>query len=257
VAADSAGLVDPAMLGVRGNSEAMGLKKILSGDSESARSVRLGLERRGTDLAAARAISLFGGDSRTGDAAEFVVSRDGLLIVAAAGAAMEAGAQDTVTPIRVHIFRSRLRAPNETPLPDPLADPAQDIRVHRATAKAYFVRAGEYIQIIDVDGRQCTDFQCFAARKLDKGLEHPLDVTATRSLVGQNYPLPGLFSKVFDQDTQPLVEVVRDGRAARCLQFRLSRALLRRPGLSRPRQLHGQLWADCERFQESRSLYEW
>jgi len=84
---------------------------------------------------------LFGGDSRTGDAAEFVVSRDGLLIVAAAGAAMEAGAQDTVTPIRVHIFRSRLRAPNETPLPDPLADPAQDIRVHRATAKAYFVRA--------------------------------------------------------------------------------------------------------------------
>ena len=141
MAADSAGLVDPAMLGVRGNSEAMGLKKILSGDSESARSVRLGLERRGTDLAATRAISLFGGDSRTGDAAEFVVSRDGLLIVAAAGAAMEAGAQDTVTPIRVHIFRSRLRAPNETPLPDPLADPAQDIRVHRATAKAYFVRA--------------------------------------------------------------------------------------------------------------------
>src|SRR5262245_10873297 len=107
------------MLGVRGNSEAMGLKKILSGDSESARSVRLGLERRGTDLAATRAISLFGGDSRTGDAAEFVVSRDGLLIVAAAGAAMEAGAQDTVTPIRVHIFRSRLRAPNENAPPRP------------------------------------------------------------------------------------------------------------------------------------------
>jgi aminomethyltransferase len=210
VAADSAGIVDPAILGVRGNGEATGLKKILSGDSESARSVRLGLERRGIDLAATRAISLFGGDSRPGDAAEFIVSRDGLLIVAAAGAAMEAGAQDTVTPIRVHIFRSRLRAPNETPLPNPLADPAQDIRVHSATAKAYFVRAGEYIQIIDVDGRQCTDFQCFAARKLDEGLEHPLDVTATRSLVGQSYPLPGLFSKVFDQDTQPLVEVVRD-----------------------------------------------
>jgi aminomethyltransferase len=210
VATDSAGIVDPAILGVRGNSEATDLKKILSGDSESERSVRLGLERRGIDLAAARAISLFGGDSRPGDAAEFIASRDGLLIVAAAGAAMEAGAQDTVTPIRVHIFRSRLRAPNETPLPNPLADPAQDIRVHSATAKAYFVRAGEYIQIIDVDGRQCTDFQCFAARKLDKGLEHPLDVTATRSLVGQSYPLPGLFSKVFDQDTQPLVEVVRD-----------------------------------------------
>jgi len=174
------------MLGVRGNSEAMGLKKILSGDSESARSVRLGLERRGTDLAAARAISLFGGDSRTGDAAEFVVSRDGLLIVAAAGAAMEAGAQDTVTPIRVHIFRSRLRAPNETPLPDPLADPAQDIRVHRATAKAYFARAANIF-------RSSMSTGASAPISSAKGLEHPLDVTATRSLVGQNYPLPGPF----------------------------------------------------------------
>ena len=72
------------------------------------------------------------------------------------------------------------------------------------------MRAGEYIQIIDVAGRQCTDFQCFAARKLDKGMEHPLDVTTTRSLMGQSYPLPGLFSKAFDQDMEPLVEVVRD-----------------------------------------------
>ena len=72
------------------------------------------------------------------------------------------------------------------------------------------MRAGEYIQIIDVAGRQCTDFQCFAARKLDKGIEHPLDVTTTRSLMGQSYPLPGLCSKAFDQGMQPLVEVVRD-----------------------------------------------
>ena len=106
--------------------------------------------------------------------------------------------------------RSSVRPASETHLPEPLADPLQDIRVNRATAEAYVVRAGEYIQIIDVAGRQCTDFQCFAARKLDKGLEHPLDVTTTRSLMGKSYPLPGLFSKAFDQDMQPLVEVVRD-----------------------------------------------
>ncbi len=40
--------------------------------------------------------------------------------------------------------------------------------------------------------------------------EHPLDVTTTRSLTGQSYPLPGLASKGFDQGMQPLVEVVRD-----------------------------------------------
>jgi aminomethyltransferase len=210
VATDAAGVIDPGLLGARGDGDARGLKQTLSADSESAQAVRAGLARRGINLARARAVRLFGGESRPGDAAEFTVARDGLLIAAAPGAAMEAGAQDTATPIRVHIQRSRLARPNETLLPEPLADPLQDIRVNQSTAEAYFVRAGEYIQIIDVAGRQCTDFQCFAARGVDRGLERPLDVTTTRSLMGQSYPLPGLFSKAFDQDMQPLVEVVRD-----------------------------------------------
>ncbi len=69
VAADIAGRVDPGILGVRGDGDARGLKRILSGDSESARAVRSGLERRGIDLAGARAIALFGGESRPGDEA--------------------------------------------------------------------------------------------------------------------------------------------------------------------------------------------
>jgi aminomethyltransferase len=210
VAANVAGVIDPAILGARGDSDASGLKQILSGSSENARSVRAGIERRGIDFARARAVTLFGGESRPGESAEFTVTRDGLLIVAAPGAVMEAGAQNAATPIRLHVFRSRLRPASETHLPEPLADPLQDIRVNHSTAEAYVVRAGEYIQIIDVAGRQCTDFQCFAARKLDRGEEHPLDVTTTRSMTGQSYPLPGLASKAFDQGMQPLVEVVRD-----------------------------------------------
>jgi aminomethyltransferase len=210
VAIDSGGTSDAAILGARADGDASGLKRTLAANDESARAVRAGLERRGIDLARARAVTLFGGDSRPGASAEFTVARDGLLIVAAPAAPMEAGAQDTATPIRVHIERSRVVKPNETELPEPLADPLQDIRVNQSTAEAYFVRAGEYIQIIDVAGRQCTDFQCFSARALDKGRERPLDVTTTRSLVGKSYPLPGLFSKAFDQDMQPLVEVVRD-----------------------------------------------
>ena len=227
VAVDAAGASDPAILGASGGSDARGLKQILSGTSESARAVRAGLERRGIDLAKARAITLFGGESRAGDTAEFTVSRDGLLIAAAPGAPMEAGAQDTATPIRLHILRSRLRAPSEAPLPEPLADPLQDIRVNHSTAEAYFVRAGEYIQIIDVAGRQCTDFQCFAARKLDKGEEHPLDVTTTRSMTGQSYPLPGLFSKAFDQGMRAAGRGgARHRRASRRLRPCLQRALL-------------------------------
>jgi aminomethyltransferase len=210
VVVNSTGTPDAGILGVRGDGGANGLKQILSGNSESARSVRAGLERRGIDLAGARAVTLFGADSRPGSSAEFKALRDGLLVVAAPGAQMEAGEQNTATPIRVHIQRSLVAKPNETLLPEPLTDPLQDIRVNDSTAEAYFVRAGEYIQIIDVAGRQCTDFQCFAARGLDKGVERPLDVTTTRSLMGQSYPLPGLYSKAFDQDMQPLVEVVRD-----------------------------------------------
>ncbi len=210
IVADASGVIDPAILGVRGDGDASGLKRILSEDNESARILRAGLERRGIDLAHARAITLFGGESRPGAGAEFTVSRDGLLIAAAPGAIMDVGAQETATPIRLHIQRSRIRPANEMLLPEPLADPLQDIRVNRATAEAYVVRAGEYIQILDVAGRQCTDFQCFAARSLDKGVAHPLDVTTTRTLTGQSYPRPGLFSKAFDQNMQPLVEVVRD-----------------------------------------------
>jgi aminomethyltransferase len=64
VAADATGAIDPAILGARGSSDASGLKQILSGTSESARIVRAGLERRGIDLSRARAVTLFGGDSR-------------------------------------------------------------------------------------------------------------------------------------------------------------------------------------------------
>jgi aminomethyltransferase len=95
-------------------------------------------------------------------------------------------------------------------LPDPLADPMDNIRVHSQTAEAFFVKAGDYIQIIDVDGRQCSDFECFSARKLDKGIEHALDVTTTRTLMGHAYPMPGLHAKYYDQEMLPLVEVVQD-----------------------------------------------
>ena len=90
--------------------------------------------------------------------------------------------------------------------PEPLAV----IRVAAATARAFTVKAGEYIQIIDVSGHQMTDFQCFSTRKLDKGIENALDATVTRTLTGRAYPIPGLPSKAFGFDFEPLVEVVQD-----------------------------------------------
>ena len=42
------------------------------------------------------------------------------------------------------------------------------------------------------------------------GVERGLDATTTRNLMGNAYPQPGLYGKFYDQDAQPLVEVVRD-----------------------------------------------
>ncbi len=147
-----------------------------------------------------------------GERASFTVQRDAVLKVSAPGGAMAADQHDTATDIELIIRRAspiRLKA-GDVPLPEPMADILQDIRVPAATARAYMVKAGDYIQVIDVAGRQCTDFQCFSARKLDKGLENALDATITRTLTGRSYPAPGLPSKMFGRDFEALVEIVQD-----------------------------------------------
>ncbi|MGH6946925.1 MAG: DUF1989 domain-containing protein, partial [Kiloniellales bacterium] len=88
--------------------------------------------------------------------------------------------------------------------------PRLDFRIDRATAAAYEVKSGEFVQIIDVEGRQCSDFQAFPLAQLDRGIERCLDVTTTRTLMGRGYPGPGLQAKYYDQDMRPLVEILQD-----------------------------------------------
>ena len=189
-----------------------GLKRLLASGEASLRGLRLGLEARGIAADALRAVTLFETTTPAGTAQDFAVEADGVVIVAAPHPTgrMDFDAQDTATPLVLEVKRATFRPMQGFDLPDPLAEPVDDIRVHSATAESYFVKAGDYIQILDVDGRQCTDFQCFAARKLDDGVEHPLDVTTTRTLMGHGYPMPGLHAKYYDQDMLPLVEVVQD-----------------------------------------------
>ncbi|SFD92428.1 trimethylamine-oxide aldolase Tdm [Roseivivax sediminis] len=210
VCADGAGRSHPGLLGEAGGAAPAGLQALLVSDDPSLRSLRMGIEARGLDLARAQAIRLFDRTTPAGTAQEFTATGEGSVIVAAPGGAMDFEAQDTATPLTVFVRRATLKRVPKFELPDPLVDPVSDIRVHSATAEAYFVKAGDYIQILDVDGRQCTDFQCFAARKLDRGIEHALDVTTTRTLMGHAYPMPGLHGKYYDQDMLPLIEVVQD-----------------------------------------------
>ena len=213
IAAGKDGRIEASLLGHAPNSDAGGLKAMLAlGDRgrDGLSRLRHGLTRRGIDLAKAGALRFF--DHATPPKARQALTAlaDGWLIVAAPGLPMIPEAQDTATPITVEIERATPRSIGTHDLPDPLADPILDLRVKSATAESYVVKAGDYIQILDVDGRQCTDFQCFDARKLDRGIEHALDVTTSRTLMGHAYSMPGLHSKYYDQDWVPLIEVVQD-----------------------------------------------
>ena len=95
-------------------------------------------------------------------------------------------------------------------LPEPLAEIRDEFLVDARTAKAYSVKEGDYIQIIDVKGRQCSDFLAFSESSLEKGCEDAVDISATRSAVCAAYPAPGLFSKYYTNDNKPLVEVICD-----------------------------------------------
>lgn len=101
-------------------------------------------------------------------------------------------------------------ASREPVLPDPFGEVRAEFTVRRGTATAYEVRRGEVIQIIDVEGQQCSDFMAFRAAGLEASREEIIDNTATRSLVRHAYPTPGLFDKFYDREMRPLLSVVQD-----------------------------------------------
>ncbi len=207
---DMLGRDDPTILCADGTHRAEGVAAILAGNQEDARQVAAALRARSIVYREARAIRLFEGDSLPGEQRAFVAQRNSVCIVAAPGGPMRVDEHNPPTDLMVMLRRAAVDPKEPPPLPDPLADPRQEARVDRCTASAYEVNAGEFIQIIDVEGRECSDFQAFTSAGLDQGIERCLDATTTRSLMGAAYPGPGLYAKFFDAGMQPLVEVVRD-----------------------------------------------
>ncbi|WP_171097273.1 DUF1989 domain-containing protein [Ruegeria sp. HKCCD7255] len=98
----------------------------------------------------------------------------------------------------------------EPHLPPLLGDTRDEFTVQRGSAQAYELKAGEFVQIIDVEGQQCSDFMALRAMGLDQGQEWMIDSTATRSMVRRSYPIPGLLDKFFDREMRPLLNVVQD-----------------------------------------------
>ncbi len=129
------------------------------------------------------------------------------LVLIAPGLDMSPDEQATVSELDLAISYGPDRCPE---LPEPLATPVQEIRVPHSSARAYRVKAGEWIQIIDVAGKQCSDFIAFDAEALERGEEVTLDAVATRTLSGHALPQPGLYSRFSDNRLQSMLELVQD-----------------------------------------------
>ncbi|MEQ8294594.1 MAG: DUF1989 domain-containing protein [Roseovarius sp.] len=156
------------------------------------------------------ALALFHGPLASHRHYGFVANRPGTCLIVAPTPEMTVTGDHAPATVELLITR---RSPRETlwgKPPEPLADPLQDIHVPHSSAVEYEVRAGEFIQIIDLSGRQCSDFQGLTLRGLDKGRELEIDHTTTRSLNGNAYPGPGQHSKFFNVNQEPMFEVIRD-----------------------------------------------
>ena len=211
------GRSDAAMLGARGHGAASGIAATLAEGGGSGVRVARALDAAGFDLARADAVRLFEDGAESGAMETLVASSDGLLVVAAPGGPMAPDAQDAPSDVVLFVRRARADPASgagagkaAASVPDPLADALLDRRVRPGEANVYEVSAGQFIQILDVQGRECSDFQAFSRRALDAGLEREIDPTTTRSLSGSLYPTPGLYSKYFSVDHEPLVEIVQD-----------------------------------------------
>ncbi|WP_065881097.1 DUF1989 domain-containing protein [Pseudomonas sp. 24 E 1] len=169
------------------------------------------LQRRGIDAQALPlAASLWDADSPPGHSRQFVAEDALLVIVAAPAEATAVDRQYRPSELRLIVTRANPSPLLVPALPEPLGDVLDEFTLCAGTAHSYTVAKGQYIQVLDVAGRQCSDFVALDRRALDRGVELDLDQTVTRTLNGSAYPAPGLFSKFFDRHMQPMLEVVQD-----------------------------------------------
>lgn len=207
-----AGLGDD-VLGVSAEAPATTLRALTAAERvDAAGEILALLARHGVDPERTNAARLFGDWSAAGARESFIAQGPAHIFVGAPARAMSVEEDEANPPsdLLLELRRAQPRSRLEPRLPAPLAEPILDLRIDAASARGYEVKEGQYIQIIDVEGRQCSDFLAFGVRRLDDGVERGLDATTTRYFMGNAYPQPGLFGKFYDQDAQPLVEVVRD-----------------------------------------------
>ena len=198
---------DLSILSLKENSNGDYLKKAINQD----RKILQLLKKKKLELNKSKSSIVFSEDCPMGEKINLKSKDACIVMLASPGMAMDVHNQNPPSSLTIFLHRAKFELKKEQyVLPEPLYDPVSEKFIKRMTAETYDVKKGDYIQIIDTSGRQCSDFLAFDKKKLDKGIEDIIDPTATRTFMGSAYPMPGLFSKFFDANHDPVIEVVRD-----------------------------------------------
>ena len=199
------------ILSLKENNKYDFIKKILNSKDESSLATNYQLKKRNLDIKLSKSAIVFDIDTPSGERIKLKSKDKSYVIFAAPQNNMLISEQNPSSDLTIFIKRSKIKNDKELAvIPDPVYEPSYEKNIDRQTSISYQVKEGDYIQIISPAGRQCSDFVAFDTRKLDKGLEKGLDWQTTRTFMGNTFPGPGLFSKFYDTDHEPLVEVIRD-----------------------------------------------
>ncbi len=200
-----------SILNLKENKDSSEIKKILSKRDETSLVTSYQLKKRNLDINKSKSAIVFDKDASLGEKIKLISKDKCYCIFAAPGADMLIHEQNPTTNLTVFVKRANIIKDKEhSIIPDPIYDPLNETNIDRKTAISFEVKEGDYIQIICPTGRQCSDFVAFDTAKLSKGIEKGLDWQTTRTFMGNTFPGPGLFSKFYDTDHEPLVEVIRD-----------------------------------------------
>ena len=203
------GRVNPALLGLGKGAADASWQEALRLDGSGG--LQAEFSAHGIDPSSANSVQVFSLEGRARTRHSFQASAPLRLLILSPARVMPVDGSHPPTLSQVLVRRNLIRANRERrEAPAPLADALIDFNLDAGFAKAYEVKAGQYIQILDVQGRQCSDFQAFCQRSLEAGRESLIDATATRSLNGDIYPGPGITAKYFNADQIPLIEVIQD-----------------------------------------------
>ena len=185
----SKGECDLSPLSLKHNHKGELTKNILMTNEESAQISKYKLKNLGYEIESIdKSILVFSESSLANSIEEFQSNDQSICIVSAPGESEITHEKLPASELRVIVERSRKREEGEFLLPDPLMDPIEEIFVKRYTAAAYEVQEGDFIQVIDIFGRQCSDFMAFDAEKLHKG--HDLGNDTTNSCLLYTSPSP-------------------------------------------------------------------